>query len=181
MEEMQRIPVGIYEKEIFIAKVKDGKMARDYCGDLYFCDVLRPVSTDMLETLRDPDVRRDEYKDLWKEAVYAGRTEDGLDDWLEEVWEEEMDEDDPESYPGKDDSGCEYLTEDFRKEADDFLLKHEDIEVGTWESSGSYSPTFARYDHETGEWVSKFKKFDYVFKNPLSKALAKEYVDSLKK
>lgn len=181
MEEIQKIPVGIYENEVFIAKVKDGKMARAYNGDLYFCDVLRPVSTDMLETLRDPDSRRDEYKDLWKEAVHAGTTEAGLDDWLEEVWEEEMDEGDPESYPGKDDSGCKYLTEDFRKEADDFLLKHEDIEVGTWESSGSYNPTFARYDHETGELVSKFKKFDYVFKNPLSKALAKEYVDSLKK
>ena len=172
MEEMQRIPVGIYEKKIFIAKVKDGKMARDYCGELRFCDVLRPVSTDMLETLRDPDSRRDEYKDLWKEAVHAGTTEDGLDDWLEEVWEEEMDEGDPESYPGKDDSGCEYLTEDFRKEADDFLLKHENIEVGTWECSGSYNPTSAGYDYE---------KFDYVFKNPLSQALAKEYVDSLKK
>ena len=80
MEEIQRIPVGIYEKEVFIAKVKDGKMARAYNGDLYFCDVLRPVSTDMLEKLRDPDVRRDEYKDLWKEAVYAGRTESGLDE-----------------------------------------------------------------------------------------------------
>ena len=178
---MQRIPVGIYEKEIFIAKVRDGKMAMNYCGSRYFCDVLRPVSTDMLETLRDPDSRRDEYKDLWKEAVYAGTTEDGLDDWLEEVWEEEMDEDDPESYPCKDDSGCEYLTEDFRKEADDFLLKHEDIEVGTWECSGSYNPTSAGYDHETGEWRSKFKKFDYVFNNPLSKAIAKEYVDSLNK
>lgn len=181
MEEMQRIPVGIHEKEIFIAKVKDGKMARDYCGGLYFYDVLRPVSTDMLETLRDPDSRRDEYKDLWREAVHAGTTEAGLDDWLEEVWEEEMGEGDPESYPGKDDSGCEYLTEDFRKEADDFLLKHENIEVGTWECSGSYNPTFARYDHETGEFRSKFEKFDYVFNNPLSKALAKEYVDSLKK
>ena len=178
---MQRIPVGIHEKEIFIAKVKDGKMARDYCGGLYFYDVLRPVSTDMLETLRDPDSRRDEYKDLWREAVHAGTTEAGLDDWLEEVWEEEMGEGDPESYPGKDDSGCEYLTEDFRKEADDFLLKHENIEVGTWECSGSYNPTFARYDHETGEFRSKFEKFDYVFNNPLSKALAKEYVDSLKK
>ena len=49
-------------------------------------------------------------------------------------------------------------------------------------AAANISPrTSARYDHETGEWVSKFKKFDYVFKNPLSKALAKEYVDSLKK
>ena len=61
MEEIQKIPVGIYENEVFIAKVKDGKMARAYNGDLYFCYVLRPVSTDMLETLRDPDSRRDEY------------------------------------------------------------------------------------------------------------------------
>jgi hypothetical protein len=177
----QHIPVGIYKNEIFIAEVKDGKFTKNYYGDPRFSGVLRPVSSDMLETLRNPDERRGEYKDLWKQAVQAGSTEDSFEDWLEEVWSEEMDEDDPESFPGKDDSDCEYLTEDFRKEADDFLLEHENIEVGTWESAGSYSPDTKRYDSETGRWASNFKKFDYVFSNPLSKALAKEYVASLKK
>lgn len=148
----QNIPVGIYKNEIFIAKVEDGKFAKNYYGDLHFSGVLRPVSVDMLENYRDPDKRRGEYKDYWKQAVQAGSTEDGFENWLEEVWSEEMDEDDPESYPGKDDSGCEYLTEDFRKEADGFLLEHGDIEVGTWESAGSYSPEIERYDIGTGRW-----------------------------
>lgn len=177
----QHIPVGIYKNEIFIAKVEDGKMARDYYGDPHFSGVIRPVSSNMLEALRSPDERREEYKDFWKQAVQAGATEDGFEEWLEEVWEEEMDEDDPESFPGKDDSDCEYLTGDFRKEADDFLLEHEDFEVGTWESAGSYSPTHETYNSGTGKWSSDFKKFDYVFRNPLSKALAKEYIASLKK
>ena len=177
----QNIPVGIYNNEVFIAKVEDGKFAKDYYGDPHFSGVIRPVSSDMLETLRNPDERRDEYKDFWKQAVQAGATEESFDEWLEEVWDEEMDEDDPESFPGKDESDCEYLTEDFRKEADNFLLEHEDFEVGTWESAGSYSPNHERYNSETGEWSSDFKKFDYVFNNPLSKALAKEYIASLKK
>lgn len=177
----QNIPVGIYNNEVFIAKVEDGKFAKDYFGNPHFNGVIRPVSSDMLETLRNPDERRDEYKDFWKQAVQAGATEESFDEWLEEVWDEEMDEDDPESFPGKDESDCEYLTEDFRKEADDFLLENEGFEVGTWESAGSYSPNHERYNSETGEWSSDFKKFDYVFNNPLSKALAKEYIASLKK
>ena len=177
----QNIPVGIYKNEVFIANVEDGKFAKDYFGNPHFSGVIRPVTTDQLEDFRDPDEFREDYKDRWKEAVNADATEDSFDDWFDMVWNEDYDEDDPEDYPGKDDSDCEYLTEDFRKEADNFLLEHEDIEVGTWESAGSYSPNHERYDSETGEWVSDFKKFDYVFKNPLSKALAKEYIASLKK
>lgn len=172
----QHIPVGIYDKEIFIAKVEDGEFAKDYSGNPHFEGVLRPVTSDMLDRLRDMDERRDEYKDLWKQSVAANATEESLDEWLEGLWDEEMDEDDPESFPGKDDSDCQYLTEELRREADEFLLKEMGIEVGTWECAGSYSPHSTSYLS-----TSDFKDFDYVFDNPTAKALAKQYLDSLRK
>lgn len=75
----QHIPVGISDREIYIALVVDGEFK-------HFDGVLRPVSVEQLDYLRDMYERRDEYKDLWKEAVSADATEMGLDDWLEEIW-----------------------------------------------------------------------------------------------
>lgn len=179
MSREKHIPVGIYNNEIFIAKVgEDGKMAKGYMGKPYFNGVLRPVTESDLDRLRDSSEREDEYFDLWKQAVQADSTRESFDEWFDQVWGEEYDEDDEEDFPGKDGSDCQYLTEEFREEADSFLEK-QGIKVGTWESSGSYSPTHETY-HD-GEWRSDFKKFDYVFSDPLSQALAKEYVKSIKK
>lgn len=170
----QFIPVGIFEKEIFIAEVVDGKMKRNSLTNKPdFSGVLRPVSVEDLDDRRDCDSMRDNYKEEWKTAVAADATEDSFEDWLEQVWAESFDEDDPEDFPDKDSSDCEYLTDEMREEADNFLMESEDYEAGTWESSGFFNP---------GSFSGrKFKKFDYVFNNPLSKKLAKEYVDSLKK
>lgn len=154
----KHLPVGIFNNEIFIARVEDGKFKG-------FDGVLRPVTTEQLNYLRDSSERREEYKDLWKEAVKEGVTEEGLDDWLESVWAEDFDEDDPEDYPGKDESDMEYLSDEDRLKADCFLSLY-GVKVGTWESSGSYSPR---------SFYKDFKRFDYVFMNPDAERIAKEY------
>ena len=169
----RHIPVGIYDKEIYFVRLdEDGKLHRGIDGNPVF-DVIRPVTEKDLELLRDPDERRDEYKDFWKQAVAADTTEESFDDWLDRVWEEDFDENDPEDFPGKDSSDCQYLTEDFRLAADAVLQGKYGITVGTWESAGGYPPT------RSGR--NDFKKWDYVFEAPLSRKYAKYYVDSLKK
>ena len=160
----KHIPVGISDNEIFIAKVVDGEFK-------YFDGVLRPVTVKQLEYMRDQYERRDEYKEFWKEAVQADATEDSFDDWLDQVWSEEYDEDDPEDFPTKDDSDMQYLSEEDRLKAD-WFLGTQGIEVGTWECSGCYSP--ASFNKE-------FKHFDYVFMNPEAERIAKEYEESTDK
>ncbi len=160
----QHIPVGIYNTEIFIARVIDGVPHSNFENRIIF-DVIRPVSVGDLEHLRDPDYRMDDYEYLWREAVQAGRTTLGLQDWFNDIWGEEFNENDPEDFLGKDDSDTQYLGEEDRLAADTFLLNNYGLNVGTWESAGLYPPN---------------GKFDYVFMNPLAEKIAKEFEDSLK-
>ena len=160
--------VGIYDKEIFIANFNEDGSIRGF-------DVLRPVTASMLEELRDVDSYKAYCKDLWVEAVRAGHYEGSLEEYAQELIDEADVDNDEESFPCKDESGLEYLTENERKDADEFLLNEYDIEVGTWECSGWYEPTMEKY-HD-GEWYSDFKKFDYVF----DLQLATQYYKSLKK
>lgn len=156
------IPVGIYNGEIYIADTEhDGTVRRGCDGRICFT-TLRPVSADALENLRNPDARREEYKDFWKEAVKSGATEEGFEEWLDGVWEDEFDEDDEEDYPGKDPSGVDVLSEEERKAADAFL-ESQGMDVATWECAGGYPPTFACYDSRDGEWRNRFVRWDYVF------------------
>lgn len=163
----QHIPVGIYDKEIFIIRLIDGKPD---CGidKTPIFDVIRPVEDSTLDYLRSQSQREDEYKDFWKQAVAAGETEEGFQDWYDSLWEEEMDEDDPEDFPGKDSSDCQYLDEEKRLAADGFLYNEYDMRVGTWESAGSYPPGY-RYE--------PFEGFEYVFNDPLSEKWANYYED----
>lgn len=168
----QHIPVGIYDKEIFFARLIDGK---PYCGidNRPVFDVIRPVEDGSLDYLRNQDERAEEYKDFWKQAVAADATEEGFWDWFDATWKEEFDEDDPEDFPGKDSSDCQYLDEEKRLAADNFLYNEYDMRVGTWESSGCYAPeSFGG---------GTFDGWDYVFNDPISEKLAKEYEDSFKK
>jgi DNA polymerase sigma len=48
------------------------------------------------------DERRDYYEEIWRQAVHAGNTENGLDDFAEQCWEE--DQSNGRIYPGQDDS-----------------------------------------------------------------------------
>lgn len=159
--------VGIYNKEIFIASIEDGKIVG--------FDVLRPVTQEMLDDLRDAGTYKDYCKDLWICAVQQGTTELGLEDFAQELIDEADVDNDEESFPCKDESGLEYLTVNERNDADEFLLDEYDIEVGTWECSGWFPPNQDVY-HEDG-WYSDFKKFDYVF----DLQLATQYYKSLKK
>lgn len=160
--------VGIYNKEIFIANFnEDGTIKAFY--------VLRPVTKEMLEELRDVDSYKPYCKDLWIMAVRSGNYEGSLEEYAQERIDEADVDNDEESFPDKDESGLEYLTFNERNDADEFLLNEYDIEVGTWESSGLYSPTHEVY-HEDG-WYSDFKKFDLVF----DLQLAMQYYKSLKK
>ena len=161
--EQKHLPVGIFKNEIYIALVEDGKFK-------HFDGVLRPVTTDQLDYLRDPYERREEYKEIWKQAVNADATEDSLDDWLDAVWTDDYDEDDPEDFPGKDDSDVQYLSDEDRLKAD-WFLGLSGVEVGTWESAGSYNPR---------SFYKDFKHFDYVFMSPDAERIAKEYEDSKK-
>ena len=165
----QYIPVGIYDKEIFIMRLEDGK---PHCGvDNKPCfGVIRPVEDSNLDYLRNQCEREDEYKNFWKEAVAADATEESFQDWYDSVWEEEFDEDDPEDFPGKDSSDCQYLDEEKRLAADNFLYNEYGMRVGTWESAGSYSPSGFRKEPFTG--------WDYVFNDPLSEKLAKDYEEA---
>ena len=164
--------IGIYEREIFIAEL-------DEKGNFkHFSDVLRPVTASMLSDLRDADTYKNYCEDLWKCAVNAGSTELGLLDFAQELIDEADIDNDEEAFPLKDESGLEYLTEEERKAADDFLLEHENVEVGTWECSGSYSPTTSvpiGNDENGVIWGTRFKKFDYEF----DKNLAKQYYATL--
>lgn len=160
----KRKAVGIYEREIFIAELdKEGNFVQ-------FTGVLRPVTAEMLEELRNADTYKEYCRDLWQCAVSAGNTELGLEDFAQECIDEAGVDDDEEAFPGKDDSDTVYLTEEERKTADKFLSESEEIEVGTWECSGMYSPNSFDSDEH------KFKKFDYVF----DRKLAEQFYATLK-
>jgi len=163
---VQNFPVGIYDGEIFIARIEDGKIAG--------FDVLRPVTTEQLESMRDKWERADEYKDFWKDAVAHDMTEDSFEDWFDSVWDEEFDENDEEDFPGKDDSYLDYLDEEQREAADSYMEEN-GTEVGTWETSGWYEPK-----NTHSEKGKNFKKFDFVFPDEDAQKWAKKYVKSLK-
>ncbi len=166
---MKHIVVGIYRQEIFIAAVENGKIEH--------WDVLRPVSASELERLRDESEIKEYCRDWWKEAVRAGATDKSLDDYVEEIIAESEMYENEEMYPGKDESDCEYLLPELREEADAYMLSEEGIEIGTWESSGGYSPNTRWWYKDTQE----FDKWDYVFNNDEAKKIAKMFVESLKK
>lgn len=60
--------------------------------------VLRPVPKDEYDERSDPENLREEYRELWQQAVEHGDTDDGLDDWMEYV----------DAAPYWDDSGTQY-------------------------------------------------------------------------
>ena len=173
----QIIPVGIFLNEIYLINLEGGKPVTGIDKEPIF-DVLRPVSASDLENLRDEDEIKEYVRDLWMEAVRSGHYEGSLDDYTQEVIDESNMDDDEEDFPFKDSSYCEYLTDDLRKEADTYLDEHKDIEVGTWEASGTYPPTMKRARGTADgnhEWVNMFHGWDYIFNTPEAQKWAKEY------
>ena len=170
MNTNKHIPVGIFDDEIFIAELTNEGKIRGF-------DVLRPVTPSELESYRDPDDddTRDHYKELWQMAVAGGSYEGSLSDYIEEDFNEYDLDDDEEMWPGKDESGLEYLTEEAREEADRFMDEERDITIGTWECSGWFPPTSAKYRSEDGEFKDRFEKWDFIFDNDEARRLAKEW------
>lgn len=154
----KHVPIGIYNEEIFIAQIED--------GNIDGFDVLRVVEKDRLETFRDPDSEdtRSYYKDFWKAAVASNSTEASLSEFVEEIFNDgDYDESDEEDFPGKDEYGLQFLTEEQRKQADEFIEDTTDKEVGTWEDCGWYSPkgNFDLFfeDEEAQEWLPKVREY----------------------
>lgn len=129
--------VCLADNEIFIAK---GKRNNPSSSNL---DVICLVEADRLEGLQSDNEVREYYRQDWKYAVANDQTEDSLDDWIEYAREEEPADD--EYYPGKDESGCDIFNYEYNEGArefiDEYLSENEDIEVGTWEASGCYTPS----------------------------------------
>lgn len=162
---MKKTVIGIYEEEIFLVEGNNiNNVHRGIDGKPIFC-VLRPVSKEQLEDYRDDDEIREYVRDIWKEAVMSGDYEGSLDDYVEEVKNECGMEDDEEAYPCKDDSWTEYIYDEVREQADEFIKENCGYEVGTWEASGCYEPAYR----------SEFKGFDFVFPTPEAQAFAEAY------
>ena len=170
MDTNKHIPVGIFDDEIFIAELTNEGKIRGF-------DVLRPVTSSELESYRDPDNdgTRDYYKELWQGAVASGSYEGSLDDYIEEDFADYDLDDDEEMWPGKDEGGLQYLTEEAREAADKYMDEERGITIGTWECSGWFPPTSAKYSSEDGEFKSRFKKWDFIFDNDEARRLAKEW------
>ena len=169
MENEKSIPVGIYNKEIFIARIIDNKIVN--------FDVLRYVTASQLEDYRDFDNIREQCRELWVEAIKAGQTEDSLDDFTDSIIAD-TDMDDEENYPFKDWSDTDKVSDEQYEQANAFIEEEYGDTVGTWECSGCYPLTIDRY-HEDG-WYSDFKKFDYIFEDEEAQKYAKLYEKSVK-
>ena len=122
-------------KELFIATEK---------GDN--CNVIRPVPMKQLEEMRTLEGCKAYHKDVWVSAVQSNSTEESLDDFCQSLLDE-LDANDDEDFPFKDSSDTAILeeivngtSETLRTIVDGVLQSAFNYEVGTWESSGSYSP-----------------------------------------
>lgn len=132
--------VGMIGNEIFFAEIDpDGRI---HCGGdgVPVYDVIRPVTRDQMEELQeDPDTVRD----LWQGEVAAGGTELGLADFFDSLMAECYGDED---WPCKDDTFCEYLSDEDRAKADAYLSENEGMDVGSWEASGFFSPSSLDFD-----------------------------------
>lgn len=154
---MEKIPVGIYNGELFM--VEEDKRKR--IDGIYIFDVIRPVSKEHLEAMHEPSEVKEQIRDIWQCLVQDGKTELGLNEFVEQAMSEEDDGD--ERFVGKDDSFCDIF--DYNEKLRDFCDKYinftQDIEVGTWEASGCFKPE---------------GHFDLVF----NKEIAEEFYEQLK-
>ena len=157
MKTKEYTPVGVFDEEIFIYS------GDDYKGKMCF-DVIRPVSKGMLEEFRSVEHWMEEERDLWVEAVKAGDTNESLQDWMDDFVKEELAEGggDKEYFPLKDDSFTEYLDYNTRTIVDKYIKETQGYEVGTWETSGCFSP----YIYVNGKSIKQ--KFDLVLDEELA-------------
>lgn len=137
--------VGIKDGEVYIAEYffDYGENFKGVTGW-----VMRPLTEAEIEAGNEPENYIEYYREIWKEAVRADQTEDGLEDFAEEAarWDEGL-------YPGDDPS--------FRDETEDIVnalceVDRDEIsnycgDYQTWQYSGC------------GRVFSRDMEFDYVF------------------
>ena len=133
--------VGIKDGEVYVLEDVFKGGATGY--------TMRPLTKDYVEEMKDPEYIRD----LWKQAVQAGQTDLGLEEWADEVNEEaEMEgrlfATDDDSYRDE----FEDLVEELPQEQKEKVQKLTDL---TWEASGC------------GRCFKKDMKFDVVFNKEL--------------
>lgn len=140
-----KIPVGIYDNELFMAETEWNEEKQKYdvhrgIDNIPVLSVIRPVMISQLENFHDPNYMAGYIKDLWRQAVAHGSCECSLTDFVQQCMNEEDDGD--ERFVGKDESDCDIFEcdEELRLLCDKFVEYHENEEVGTWESAGAYSP-----------------------------------------
>ena len=131
-------------KKVILTSDKDLFIVKDENNSNF--NVIRPVSMEKLEEMRTLEGCKGYHKDLWVQAVVSNSTEDSLDDFCQSLLDE-LDANNDEDFPFKDDSGTEILDEivngtfeTLRTIVDNFIQSAFGYEVGTWECSGSYSP-----------------------------------------
>ena len=136
--------VGIKDGEVFVL---EEVFNEGFSGAVGYS--MRPLTKDYAEEMKDPEYIRD----LWKQAVQAGDTDMGLQEWAEEVNKEaEMEgrlfaTDDP-SYRDE----FEDLVEELPQEQKEQVQKLTDL---TWEVSSG------------GRCFEKDMKFDVLFDKEL--------------
>ena len=126
------IPVCLADNNLFLVDASDptGTMT-----------VLRIMEQDDLEYWRSEEGVREYYDDIWRMAVAAGRTTDGLDDFIAEEGDTDFDND-SEYFPNKDTYGTDVFDdyEELREIVDAAVEKDSGCKVGTWECAGCYPP-----------------------------------------
>ena len=132
--------------QIYAIRVDEsGKPIWNPLGYSTSCDVIRPVSRERLQELREDT---ELYREEWKLAVKDDRTDESLDDFVDSLL---ADYPGDENFPYKDESYVDDIIGDgdsqvSRETADRDAEELTGEPVGTWESSGWFGPQepFAR-------------------------------------
>lgn len=102
---------------------------------------IRPVSKEKLDELQSLEGCKAYNKDVWKQAVQYNDYEESLEDFCQSLLDDWSGD---ENYPFKDDSDIDRLEEidinsgkTLREVIDAKMMELFNIEVGTWEASGS--------------------------------------------
>lgn len=136
---------------------KDGKWERNSLGLSTSCAVIRPVTKENYEYFtEDPQ----SVKEQWQQAVQAGHTEKGLDDWFKEIDAEDLidksfvyelleDDDNLTVNRWYDDrvADGDHHNDTFRQYVEEQLVESDEVpdiesedDVYEWESSGFFPP-----------------------------------------
>lgn len=91
---------------------EDTLHGKPFCGATGSC--FYPLTQEQVDDRKDPETLKDTYDFLWREAVAEERTEDSLEDYMEQIVRES--EWSGELFPGHDNSYVDKIPEDFQRE-----------------------------------------------------------------